>query len=155
MLQRSLMSSRWLVPTQKKDALSRWLKHLYLRLYLTGVLGLCIAWSCCDKLVVLLITCSLTPRIQEPGHWGTRHVRNDARWRECNTVCRLPVRSTPRQVYLSCTGSDVHEEVVSKGSFNISVWHLVFLIQYCCHKQKEFVDESSCVRWVKKVFLVS
>jgi len=146
MLRRSLMPSRWL-----KDALSRWLKHLYLRLYITGILDLCIAWSCCYKLVVLLITRNLTPRIQEPGHWGTRHVWNDARWRKCNAVCRLPVFSPPRQVYHSGKGSDVHEEVISKGSFNISVWHLVgFLIHYCYYKRKEFVDESSCVRWLKK-----
>ena len=61
-----------------------------------------------------------------------------------------------REVYLSGKGSDMHEDIISKGSFNISVWHLVvFLIRYCYYKQKEFVDESSCVRWVKKVFLVS
>lgn len=144
------------LPPTPKDAFSRWLKHLYLWLYLTAILSLCIAWSCCDKLVVLLITRNLTPRIQEPGHWGTRRVRNDALWRECNAVCRLPVCSPPRLVYLNGKGSDVYEEVISKGSFNISVWHLVvFLIQYCYYKWKEFDDESGCVRWVKKIFLVS
>jgi hypothetical protein len=54
-------------------------------------------------------------------------------------VCQYVV-SLDREVYLSGKGSDVHEEIISKGSFNISVWHLVvFLIQYCCHKQKEFL----------------
>jgi hypothetical protein len=66
------------------------------------------------------------------------------------------VVSLDREVYLIGKGSDVHEGIISKGNFSISVWYLVVcLIQYCYCKQKEFLDESSCVHWVKKVFLVS
>jgi hypothetical protein len=67
---------------------------------------------------VLLITCNLTPWIQEPGQWESRHVRNGARRPECNAVIYHYVVSLGSEVYLGGKESDVHEGIISKRKFS-------------------------------------